>query len=104
MIYDLIEYVLENGSKSEVNMAKSAGEALDKLEADYTNAIKANAEVAHLNANLQSELAAMREAVTKLREFAERYGQHLPNCPNRFSRSCDCGYYDDLKAIQKLGD
>lgn len=40
--------------------------------------------------------------IAALRDFAGRYGTHLPNCPNPYKRNCDCGFNQERAALNGI--
>ncbi len=113
MIYDLIEYVLANGTQTEAKLAKQAGADLDKLEAE-------NARLREF-ANAMIELADWPEGGDidgfDFQDTAVKHGILIPEQRSEpCGEDCNCNaYYSDeewkegvtcyrLAAALKAGD
>lgn len=110
------DYAAKDLGEHFYHLAEKSKKELDKLQSDYTAAIKANAEVARLNADLQEQIAAAREAIAAAREAlliaddwiidrnqhcgcGAEYGEiHKPNC------SYLAVHKEIKEALSKLGE
>lgn len=67
----------------------------DKTDLDWLIELGVREEMPH-----DLLLEQSRRELEALREFAKRYGSHLPNCPNPYKRECECGYNQDRAALK----